>query len=156
MLLPEQVLFGYCYTRFILPIIKFLTTLHILNIKAVFHIAAFQWRIQGRGPGGPLPPPPLFLDQTEAQRAAKNLFFLRPPPPPTFLSEGLDLPLHLAPSTRPRTFLKPHPFLPGLVWMWPNGLNQFRERFQKDEVLERYINRYIFYFVSQRGFTQTI
>ena len=148
MLLPEQVLFGYCYTRFILSIIKFLTTLHILNIKAVFHIAAFQWRIQHS--------PPLFLDQTEAQRAAKNLFFLRPPPPPTFLSEGLDLPLHLAPSTRPRTFLKPHPFLPGLVWMWPNGLNQFRERFQKDEVLERYINRYIFYFVSQRGFTQTI
>ena len=148
MLLPEQVLFGYCYTRFILSIIKFLTTLHILNIKAVFHIAAFQWRIQHS--------PPLFLDQTKAQRAAKKLFFLRPPPPPTFLSEGLDLPLHLAPSTRPRTFLKPHPFLPGLVWMWPNGLNQFRERFQKDEVLERYINRYIFYFVSQRGFTQTI
>ena len=30
------------------------------------------------GPGGP--PPPLFLDQTEARRAEKN-FFLRPPTP---------------------------------------------------------------------------
>ena len=27
-----------------------------------------QWRIQGRGPGGP-PPPVLFLDQTETWRA---------------------------------------------------------------------------------------
>ena len=47
----------------------------------------------------PHPTPPLFLDQTEAQRSKKN--FLRPPPllslglddrsPP--LSEGLDRPL---------------------------------------------------------------
>ena len=40
-----------------------------------------QWRIQGRGP-----PPPLFLDKTEARRAEKT--FLRPPPPspsPTYL-----------------------------------------------------------------------
>ena len=29
-----------------------------------------KWRIQGRGPGGPAPPP-LFLDQTEARRAEK-------------------------------------------------------------------------------------
>ena len=110
MLLPEQILFGYRYTRFI-PL-----NLHILNIKTLFHVAAFQWRIQGRGPGGPLPPP-LFLDQTEDQRAAKKLFFLSPlpPPAPTFLFEGLDLPLHLAPSTRPRTFLKPLTFLPGFV-----------------------------------------
>ena len=35
-----------------------------------------QWWIQGRGPGDP---PPLFLDQTEAQRAEKKIFF-RPPP----------------------------------------------------------------------------
>ena len=33
-----------------------------------------QWRVQGRGPGGP---PPLFLDQTEARRAKKS--FWRPP-----------------------------------------------------------------------------
>ena len=35
-----------------------------------------QWRIQGRGPGGlrPAPPPPLFLDQTEARRA-EIIFF---------------------------------------------------------------------------------
>ena len=79
MLLPEQILFGYRYTRFIL------LNLHILNIKTLFHIAAFQWRIQGRGPGGPLPPPPLFLDQTEDQRAVKKLFFFEPPPPPPHL-----------------------------------------------------------------------
>ena len=29
-----------------------------------------KWRIQGRGPA---PPPPLFLDQTEARRAEKIL-----------------------------------------------------------------------------------
>ena len=35
-----------------------------------------EWWIQGRGPGGPSPhpPPPLFLDQTEAQRAEKKTF----------------------------------------------------------------------------------
>ena len=43
-----------------------------------------QWRIQGRGPGGPSPP--LFLDQNEAQRAEKNLFEAGVPP----LSQGLD------------------------------------------------------------------
>ena len=36
-----------------------------------------QWRIRGRGPGGPLP---LFLDQTEVRRA-ENKFWDRPPPP---------------------------------------------------------------------------
>jgi len=51
------------------------------------------------GPGGPTP---LFLDQTEAQRAEK--IFLRLSPPPAYLraldnlhprlSEGLDEPLH--------------------------------------------------------------
>ena len=39
----------------------------------------------GEGPGGPNPPPPLFLDQTEARRAEKN--FLETPHP---LSKGLD------------------------------------------------------------------
>ena len=43
-----------------------------------------QWRIQGRGPGGP--GSPLSLDQNEARRAKKNLFGDRPPlmngPPP--------------------------------------------------------------------------
>ena len=38
------------------------------------------------GPGGPPPPlPPLFLDQTEAQRAKKNVFETPPP-----LSQGLN------------------------------------------------------------------
>ena len=41
--------------------------------------------IQGRGPG--LPPPHLFLDQTEARRAEKK-FFETPPPPPFPLISG--------------------------------------------------------------------
>ena len=44
-----------------------------------------QWWIQGRAGGAPLP---LFLDQTEAQKA-KEKFFWRPGPP---LSQGLDDP----------------------------------------------------------------
>ena len=67
----------------------------------------FQWRIQGRGPGGPTPP--LFLDQTEVRTAeifflgGGEIFFLRPPPPPHIsgsgwplppLSEGLNPPLY--------------------------------------------------------------
>ena len=43
----------------------------------------FQWRIQGRGPGGPAPLPPLFLDQSEAQVAEKFWGETAPPPPPT-------------------------------------------------------------------------
>ena len=46
------------------------------------------------------PPPPLFLDQTEAQRTEKTFFLDRIPSPlskglddPRFLSEGLDPPL---------------------------------------------------------------
>ena len=42
-----------------------------------------QWRILQRGPGEAALP--LFLDQTEARRAEKNIW---DPPPP--LSEGLD------------------------------------------------------------------
>ena len=48
---------------------------------------------QGRGPA---PPPPLFLDESEARRAEKK-FLWRPPPPTLYpLSKGLDLPLRLA------------------------------------------------------------
>ena len=60
-----------------------------------------QWRVQGRGLGGPAPPPPLFLDQTEARRAPKNSFGDRAPLfsgsddclSPRPLSEGLNQPL---------------------------------------------------------------
>ena len=39
-----------------------------------------QWRVQGRAPPPPhTTTPPLFLDQTEAQKAEK-VYFLRPPP----------------------------------------------------------------------------
>ena len=56
-----------------------------LIIKEEFlHRGPQQWQVQGRGWGGWQPP--LFLDQTEAQRAKKN-FFLRPGPP---LSQCLD------------------------------------------------------------------
>ena len=61
-------------------------------------LSFIQWRIQGRGLGGP--GLPLFLDQTETRRAEKNFFGYRPPPPPSKglddleplpLSQGLDL-----------------------------------------------------------------
>ena len=39
--------------------------------------------------GDPGEDPPLFLDQTEAQRP-KKIFFSRPPPTPPPLSQGLD------------------------------------------------------------------
>ena len=39
----------------------------------------------GEGPGGPPTPPPLFLNQTEAQRAKKIFFKTRPT-----LSQGVD------------------------------------------------------------------
>ena len=49
------------------------------SAQKVYHLQAsgiwkggdFQWRIQGRGPGGPSPTP-LFLDQTEARSAEKK------------------------------------------------------------------------------------
>ena len=44
--------------------------------------STFQYRIQGRGTGGP--GPLLFLDQTEARRV------WWPPPPPPPPSQGLD------------------------------------------------------------------
>ena len=58
-------------------------------------LSFIQWRIQGRGPGGP--GLPLFLDQTETRRAEKIFFGDRPPP-----SKGLDL--------------DPSPYLK--VWIW--------------------------------------
>ena len=56
--------------------------------------------------GDPGEDPPLFLDQTEAQRPKKNFFQDHPPPPPyprvwmmtsplAPLSEGLDPPLQV-------------------------------------------------------------
>ena len=62
-----------------------------------------QWRIRGRGPGGPFP---LFLDQTEVRRA-ENKFWDRPPlshglddrPPPPF-SEGLYQPVETSVARR--------------------------------------------------------
>ena len=53
-------------------------------------MGSIQWRIQGRGSG--VRPPPLFLDQTEAQRAQK--IFLETAHPP--FSEGLDPALALS------------------------------------------------------------
>ena len=47
----------------------------------------------GEGPRGPAPPPPLFLDQTEARGAEKHFFGDPPPPPSLSFSEGLDPPL---------------------------------------------------------------
>ena len=73
-----------------------------MELEAASRLASsfiLQWRIQGKGPGGP--PPYLFLDQTEALKAEKNIF-LRPPhlpclrvwmtapAPSSHLSEGLD------------------------------------------------------------------
>ena len=49
----------------------------------------------GEGPGGPAPPAPIFLDQTEAQRAKKIFFESVPQHPPPPLSEGLDPPYPL-------------------------------------------------------------
>ena len=54
-----------------------------------------QWQIQERGLGAGPRPLPLFLDQTEAQRAEKEFVGDRPQPspPPPFISrsQGLDL-----------------------------------------------------------------
>ena len=47
-----------------------------------------QWGIQGRGRRAQPLPPPLFLDQTEDQKAEKSFLGTSPPSPP--LSQGLD------------------------------------------------------------------
>ena len=81
-----------------------------LSILIVIRFIHEHWRIQGRGLGGP-PPPPLFLEQNEVRRAEKMFFadwaspFLRvwmtcPPPPPP-LSEGPDSPL-MSPTYCPK------------------------------------------------------
>ena len=49
----------------------------------LFFPSALQWRIYGRGQGGP--PPPVFLDQTGAQRAEKVFWETALP-----LFQGLD------------------------------------------------------------------
>ena len=53
-----------------------------------------QWRIQGRGPP-PLPPFPLFLDETEVWRAENNVFWDRPPPTPIWRSGSTTVKHHL-------------------------------------------------------------
>ena len=58
-----------------------------------------QWRIHGKGPGGP--PPPLYLDQTEDQRVEKK-FFLRPPP--LISGSGWPPPPHLIWRSGPQLF----------------------------------------------------
>ena len=60
-------------------------------------MVAVQWRIQGRGPGGP--PFPLFLEQNEARRAEKIFFEDRPSP----LPQSLDAPPPLPPIWRSRS-----------------------------------------------------
>ena len=62
-------------------------------------VTSGQWWVQGKGLAGP----PLFLDQTEAQRTDKTFFLRLGPPPylrvwmtaPPPLSEGLDLSLQV-------------------------------------------------------------
>ena len=66
-------------------------------------LSTCQWQIKGRGPG-----PPLFLDQTDAQRVEKNGFCDQTPlsqglddrHPPPALPEGLDPPLNVMPSVQ--------------------------------------------------------
>ena len=53
-------------------------TFFLYSLLASSVSCCLQWRIQGRGRGGPVPP--LVLDQKEARRAEKK-FFWRPGPP---------------------------------------------------------------------------
>ena len=53
----------------------------LFTCRLLFPIS--QWYIQGRGRGAA--PPPLFLDQNEAQRAKNISLRPAPPPPPTLL-----------------------------------------------------------------------
>ena len=58
-----------------------------LSLKPKYwaNLSLFQWRIHGRGPGGP---PPLFLDQTKVVRSEKNFLENAPPPPPPISRSG--------------------------------------------------------------------
>ena len=68
---------------------------HFTSTGKIHSHSHLQWRIQGRGPGGP---PHLFQIQTEARRAEKNFLETAPPPflrvwmtgPPPPLSQRLD------------------------------------------------------------------
>ena len=44
-----------------------------------------QWWIQGRGPGGPDPPRPLFFRPNLGPKGLKKFFWTPPPPPPAYL-----------------------------------------------------------------------
>ena len=83
-------------------------SMEFLHVVVSQNVGCFQWRIQEKGPGAPTPLP-LFLDQTEAQRA-EIFFCFRPPPPLPILgsgwpgpplSEGQDLPLVSLVKPRP-------------------------------------------------------
>ena len=87
----RQVWLLWCFTLLTRKLPKLTPALFILSTKLYFTL---QWQIQGRGPGGL---PPLFLDQTEVQRAEKKFGETSPPflrvwmtPPPPTLSQGLD------------------------------------------------------------------
>ena len=56
---------------------------YVNKIFPICHYTVLQWRIQGRGLGAH---PPLFLDQTEARWAEKNILEDAPP----ILFQGLD------------------------------------------------------------------
>ena len=93
----------YSRTLFLPSVFRFLLWTHFTSKFAV----TLQWRIQGRGPGGP---PPLFPDQTEARRVEKNFFGDQHPPPYLrvwmtaslpILSQGFD-PARFGPNFEPQ------------------------------------------------------
>ena len=78
-----MILLTYMYTKANFPppppSISFGKISVLDEVGATVKLCTRQWRIQGRGPGGP--GLPLFLDRTEARRAEKK-FFSRPSPSP--------------------------------------------------------------------------
>ena len=80
------------------------TNLDLTSFKMVISFVCLvpvQWQIQGRGPGPPPPPLFLFLEQTEACRAEKNVFWDQGP-----LISGSGWPPPLPPSPPPGPYLK--------------------------------------------------